>query len=325
MPCGMLEASMTLRSRPPRLSEVGVLLLTTGREATNGAVTPAPKVAPLPGLIFIPFKILAMACVNFTITTPTRLTGVFHPVLGRKTSLPPNYFRLGSQPNTRHCHGYAFSSQCRTDFLTDELTNNRYLVDTWATLSIVSCSQNSSPSGPLLKGVDGQPFPSWGFIIKTAVPRPTFHIQFLASRCGWSYSGHWLLEKIQRQCFSRNQPNAVCLHCSDPRPSLACLQRPRPPIIHLQWLFLLSAALSASPLLPATTPPAAMTSFQPPAISAHVVWNPKVKSFSFSFRENQPMLDPLPTLQKIPDSVPTDVKALLQKFPSNLRTRDVKP
>jgi hypothetical protein len=37
------------------------------------------------------------------------------------------------------------------------------------------------------------------------------------------------------------------------------------------------------------------------------------------------MLDPLPTLQKIPESVPADVKALLQKFPSILCTGDVKP
>jgi hypothetical protein len=48
-------------------------------------------------------------------------------------------------------------------FRTDELTD-RYLVDTGATLSIVPCTANSSPSGPLLKGEDGQPIPSWGFI-----------------------------------------------------------------------------------------------------------------------------------------------------------------
>jgi hypothetical protein len=41
-------------------------------------------------------------------------------------------------------------------FLTDELTNDRYLVDTEATLSIVPCNQNSSPSGPFPKGADGQ-------------------------------------------------------------------------------------------------------------------------------------------------------------------------
>jgi hypothetical protein len=51
-------------------------------------------------------------------------------------------------------------------FLTDE-PNDRYLVDTGATLSVIPCNQNSSPSGPLLKGADGQPIPSWGFIQKT--------------------------------------------------------------------------------------------------------------------------------------------------------------
>jgi hypothetical protein len=51
-------------------------------------------------------------------------------------------------------------------FLTDELTNDRYLVDTGATLSNIPCNQNSSSSGPLLKGADGQTITSWGFIIK---------------------------------------------------------------------------------------------------------------------------------------------------------------
>jgi hypothetical protein len=51
--------------------------------------------------------------------------------------------------------------------LTDELTNDRYLVDTGTALSIVPCNHNTSPSGPLLKGADGQPIPSWGFIQKT--------------------------------------------------------------------------------------------------------------------------------------------------------------
>jgi hypothetical protein len=71
----MLEVATTPQSQPPRLSAVGALLLT----AT------ALKVAPLPALIFIRSKTLAMASVNFTTTTPTRLTGVLHPVLGRKT------------------------------------------------------------------------------------------------------------------------------------------------------------------------------------------------------------------------------------------------
>jgi hypothetical protein len=41
------------------------------------------------------------------------------------------------------------------------------LVDTGATLSIVPCNQNATPSGPLLKGADGQAIPSWSFIKKT--------------------------------------------------------------------------------------------------------------------------------------------------------------
>jgi hypothetical protein len=49
-----------------------------------------------------------------------------------------------------------------------------------------------------------------------------------------------------------------------------------------------------------------------------------VKSSSFSFRENQSLLDSPPFYKKIPDSVP-DVKTLLQKFPSILSTGDVKP
>jgi hypothetical protein len=50
------------------------------------AATPALKVAPLPTQICIHFKTLEMASVNFTTTTPIRLTGVLHPVLGRKTN-----------------------------------------------------------------------------------------------------------------------------------------------------------------------------------------------------------------------------------------------
>jgi hypothetical protein len=49
-------------------------------------------------------------------------------------------------------------------FLTNKLTNDRYLVDIGATLSIVPCNQNLNPSDPLLKGADGQPIPSWHFI-----------------------------------------------------------------------------------------------------------------------------------------------------------------
>jgi hypothetical protein len=58
----------------------------TGSEATKGATTSAPKVAPLPAPIFIRFKTLAMTSVNFTTTTPIRLTAALLPVLIRKTN-----------------------------------------------------------------------------------------------------------------------------------------------------------------------------------------------------------------------------------------------
>jgi hypothetical protein len=92
-PCGMLGAATTVQSQSPQ-HRVGALLLAMGSEATQGAVMPAPKISPLPTQIFIPLQTLAMACVNFTIITPIRLTGAFRPVLGQKTSMPPNHFRF---------------------------------------------------------------------------------------------------------------------------------------------------------------------------------------------------------------------------------------
>jgi hypothetical protein len=112
----MLEAATTLQSQPPRHNEVGALLPATGREATKGAVVPAPKVSPPPTQIFSPSKTLAMACVNFTIIVPIGLTGALRPVLGRKTNMPPNHFRFGGQSNICHCHGHALPRKCRIDF-----------------------------------------------------------------------------------------------------------------------------------------------------------------------------------------------------------------
>ncbi len=60
-----------------------------------------------------------------------------------------------------------FEANAGLIFLTDELTRDRYLVDTGATLSVVPCNSKTTPSGPLLKGADGQPIPSWGFVKKT--------------------------------------------------------------------------------------------------------------------------------------------------------------
>ncbi len=114
-PYGMLRVATTLRSQLPRHSEAGAPLPPAGREATKEAVMPAPKVAPLPAQIFILFRALAMACINFTTATPIGLTGGFRPVLGRKTISPPDPFRFGGFFHTCHCHGYAFSCKCWLD------------------------------------------------------------------------------------------------------------------------------------------------------------------------------------------------------------------
>ncbi len=112
-----VEAATTQQSRPPQHSEVGALFLTTGSEATKRVAMSALKAAPLPAWIFIRFKTLAMASVSFTITMPIGLPGALRPVLGWKTKLPPNHLRFGGQLYSCHCHGNAFSCQCRFDFL----------------------------------------------------------------------------------------------------------------------------------------------------------------------------------------------------------------
>ncbi len=102
-PYGMLGAATTLRSQPPQHSEAGAPHPAAGREVTKGAVMPSLKVTPLPAQIFTHFKTLAMACANFTITTPIGLTGAFRPVLSWKTNSPPNLFRFGGFSHTCQC------------------------------------------------------------------------------------------------------------------------------------------------------------------------------------------------------------------------------
>jgi hypothetical protein len=59
---------------------------------------------------------------------------------------------FGSAAFSTHATATAmhFHANAGLMFLTNELASDRYLVDTGATLSIVPCNQNSSPSGPLI-------------------------------------------------------------------------------------------------------------------------------------------------------------------------------
>jgi hypothetical protein len=170
-------------------------------------------------------------------------------------------------------------------FLTDELTNDRHLVDTRATLSIVPCTKNSSPSGPLLKGADGQPIPSWGFIKKTVqFQGKLFTSSFLQAAAAGPILGIDFLRKFKVIVSPDiNQMQFACAAAASPAPNLPTAALPAPP------------CLFSSQLVPAQAPvqlPAAVTSSQPPAISAYDIRNPEVKSSSFSSRKNQSLLDP---------------------------------
>jgi hypothetical protein len=154
-------------------------------------------------------------------------------------------------------------------FLNDELTNDRYLVDTGATLSIVPCNQNSSPSGPLLKGADGQPIPSWGFIQKIVqFQGKLFTSTFLQATVAGPILGIDFLRKFK---FTVS-------------PKLSQIQ------------FACSAAALPAHILPPAAPPALYC------------------SSSFNSRENKSLSDPPSLFQKIPDSVPDDVKNSFAKI-----------
>jgi hypothetical protein len=107
------------------------------------------------------------------------------------------------------------------------------------TLSIVPCHQNTSPSGPLLKGADGQPIPSWGFIKKTvqfqgklftstflqaAVADPILGIDFLRK---FKVIVSPELSQIQFAC-SAAAPSAHILPSAAPSANISH-QRLRPP------------------------------------------------------------------------------------------------
>jgi hypothetical protein len=187
-------------------------------------------------------------------------------------------------------------------FLTDELTNDRYLVDTGAALSVVPCDKNSSPSGPLLKGADGQPIPSWGFIKKTVQFQGKLYTSsFFKAAVAGPILGIDFLRKFKVTVAPDiNQIQFACTAVASPAtylPAAASLASP---------------CLFSSPTVPAPVPiqlPAAATSSQPPAISAYEVWNPEVKSSSFSSRKNQSLLDPPPRFKKYPILCP-----LMSKF-----------
>ncbi len=178
--------------------------------------------------------------------------------------------------------------------------------DTGATLNIVPCNSKTTPSGPFLKGADGQPIASWGFVQKT--------VQF------------------QGKLFSSQILQAAV---AGPILGIEFLRRfkvtvtPETSQIFFAW----TAAAPSAPqsylpsfdcsVPPPVSPPAGTAS--PPAAWPDRIH--QVKPASFECRGNQSTRDPPSTalpvfgpnqMQPIPDSVLADVKILLQKFPSIL-------
>jgi hypothetical protein len=151
-----------------------------------------------------------------------------------------------------------FLANAGLTFLTDELTNDRYLVDTGATLSIVPCSQNSSPYGPLLKGADGQPICSWGFIQKTVQFQGKFFTSsILQAAVAGTILGIDFLSKFKVTVVPEiNQIQFACTAAASPAPYLPSVVSPTPS--------LLSVASSASSLLPTSTPVPAPAQIQLP-------------------------------------------------------------
>jgi hypothetical protein len=78
-------------------------------------------------------------------------------------------------------------------FLTDKLTNDKFLVDTGATLSIIPCSSNN-PSGPLLKGNQS---PLGVSSPKLSSYKAKCSLPAFASSRSQSQSGHQFLRKFK--------------------------------------------------------------------------------------------------------------------------------
>ncbi len=159
---------------------------------------------------------------------------------------------FGSAVNPIHATATAmhFPANAGLIFLTDELTNDRYFVDTGATLSIVPCSQNSRTSGPLLKRADGT-------LLKKLCNFKASFLHQLYCKPLWPVL-FWALT-ILRKFKVTVSPEISQIQFACPP---FCLQRPRPPPNIFSGLicpaFLFSSTPVQAPVL--IPPPTATTS-----------------------------------------------------------------
>jgi hypothetical protein len=185
-------------------------------------------------------------------------------------------------------------------FLTEELTHDRYLVDTGSTLSIIPFQSNSKPSGPLLKGANDFIIPIWGFVSKTVqFQGKLFTSQFMQS----VIAGHILGIIFWRKLKSLIAPETsqVLFACEAATPVAATC-----------------SLLSSSQHLAGTPTPLADHCF--PRLPTLLAQNLQVKSFQSVNQGSQFFFGPLPVFEppavlQIPQSLPADIRPSLQSSP----------
>jgi hypothetical protein len=120
-------------------------------------------------------------------------------------------------------------------FLTDESTNYRYLVDTGATLSIVTCSQNASPSGPLSKGQMGNLSPHGALLKTLQFQSKLFTATFLQAAVADPILGIDIFKKFKVTAFPEiNQIQFACSAAASPAPHLPSAALPAHPLFFFQ-------------------------------------------------------------------------------------------
>ncbi len=184
-----------------------------------------------------------MVCVNFTIITPIRVTGVLRPVLAQKNQLaaePPSVWRpIPHTPLPQLC----ISPQMPDWFFSQK---NWQMIGIWLIVeqhwALSLAAKMLAHLAPFSKGQMGNLSPHGAVLKNWEISRQAFYSNLFASRCGWSHPGHWLFKKIQSHCFYRNQPNTVaCSAAASPAPHLPSAALSAHPLFIYSWLIQLAS------------------------------------------------------------------------------------
>ena len=196
-------------------------------------------------------------------------------------------------------------------FLRDPHSKLNFLVDSGATLSIIPFTSSQTPLGPKLIGANGAQIPTWGFQKQTV----TFGSQ--------QYTHDFLLAKVATPIlgldfFRRFHLSIHPLQCQ-------VLDKAGKP---LSTLFAAAAAADHPPHQEVSndTPPRATAAATAPTAP------PREVRQSLSPREvgQQPLsaaadTQAAPQLQEVSDTIPHQVRKLLAKYPSIIRSESLTP